>query len=276
MKIIDKKNKFCRFDPGKPGKKSIVSLRFLSRPSNDGLLRNDNHEYFKSRYGLFLLMFLTLSFVLNAQSKRGLVNDGVDLYKDGKFSDSEVNFKKSLEKDPELFQGHFNLGDAYYKQGRYDEAMQSYKNSLAFTDDKYNQSKVYHNIGNSLLKSQKYQESIGAYINALKLNPDDLETKYNLSYALNMLKQNQNQQQQQNKDQNKQDQDKDQQQNQNDQNKDQNKEQNKQNQQQQQQQNQISKDDAQRILEAMKNNEKDLQKKLRKVKGRAVAREKDW
>lgn len=227
-----------------------------------------------SKIFLFILFVYTIN--VSAQSKRGLVNDGVDLYKEGKFSDSEVNFKKSLEKDPELFQGHFNLGDAYYKQGRYDEAMQSYKNSLSFTEDKYNQAKVYHNIGNSLLKSQKYKEGIEAYKNALKLNPDDLETKYNLSYALNMLKQNQNQQQQQQNDQNKQDQNKDQQQNQNqnEQNKDQNK-QDQQNQ-QQQQKDQISKDDAQRILEAMKNNEKDLQKKLRKVKGKPVAREKDW
>lgn len=227
-------------------------------------------------FKIFFLILFVFTITASAQSKRGLVNDGVDLYKEGKFSDSEVNFKKSLEKDPELFQGHFNLGDAYYKQGRYDEAMQSYKNSLSFTEDKYNQAKVYHNIGNSLLKSQKYKEGIEAYKNALKLNPDDLETKYNLSYALNMLKQNQNQQQQQN-DQNKQDQNKDQQknQNQNEQNKDQNK-QDQQNQQQQQQKDQISKDDAQRILEAMKNNEKDLQKKLRKVKGKPVAREKDW
>jgi tetratricopeptide (TPR) repeat protein len=227
----------------------------------------------------FQFSFLSILFIstfICAQSKRGLINDGVDLYKNNKFSDAEVNFKKGLEKDNQMFEGHFNLGDAYYKQGRYDEAIQSFKNSLTFSDDKYDQAKVYHNIGNSLLKSQKYPESIGAYKEALKLNPEDLETKYNLSYALNMMKQNQNQQKQ-DQNQDKQDPKNDQQQNQNqDQNKnDQNKD--KQNQQQQQQQkNQISKEDAQRILEALKNNEQDLQKKLRQVKGKAVVREKDW
>ncbi len=217
---------------------------------------------------------LLLTSVLSAQSKRGLNNDGVDLYKEKKFTDAEVKFKKSLEKDPEMFQGHFNLGDAYYKEGRYDEAIQSYKNSLQFTDDKEEQAKVYHNIGNSLLKEQKYQEGIGAYKNSLKQNPDDLETKYNLSYALNMLKQNQQQKQNKddkNKEKNK-DQQKDQQQNQ-DQN-DKNKE--KQQNQQQQQKNQISKEEAQRILEALKNNETNTQKKLRKVKGKPVVTDKDW
>ena len=176
-----------------------------------------------------------------------------------------------MEKDPELFQGHFNLGDAYYKQGRYDEALQSYKNSLQFTDDKTNEAKAYHNIGNALMK----QQSVGAYANSLKKNPDDLDTKYNLSYALNMLKQNQ--QQQKNKNDKDQDKNKDQQQNQDQQNNQDKKDQNKDKQQnQQQQKNQISKEDAQRILEALKNTETDLQKKLRKVKGKPVVTEKDW
>ena len=224
-----------------------------------------------------VVMFLYCS--VAAQSKRSLVNNGVDHYKNGKYADAEVNFKKSLEKDPDLFQGHFNLGDAYYKQGRYDEALREYKNSLSFTKNKNDEAKVFHNIGNSLLKSQKYKESIGAYANALKLNPNDLETKYNLSYALDMMKQNQNQQKQ-NQNQDNKDQNKDQKQNQqqkNDQNK-QNKDQKKQNQQQQQQQqkNQISKEEAQRILNALKNDEKEIQKKLRKMKGKPVATEKDW
>ena len=225
----------------------------------------------KTIYIIFVLSAITF-----AQSKRSLNNDGVDLYSTKKYADAEVKFKKGLEKDPELFQGHFNLGDAYYKQGRYDEALQSYKNSLQFTDDKTNQAKVYHNIGNALMKQQKYQESVGAYANSLKKNPDDLDTKYNLSYALNMMKQNQ----QQNKNDKNQDKNKDQQQNQDQQNnqdkKDQNKDKQQNQQEQQEQKNQISKEDAQRILEALKNNETDLQKKLRKVKGKPVNTEKDW
>ena len=229
----------------------------------------------------FALAMASQIFVLNinAQSKRNLINDGVNLYESKKYSDAEVKFKKGLEKDNKMFQGHFNLGDAYYKQGRYDEALQAYKNSLQFTKDKEDEAKVYHNIGNSLLKSKQVKESLGAYAKSLKLNPKDDDTKYNLSYALNLLKQNQQQQKNkndQNKDKNK---DKQNNQNQNQQNnqdqKDKNKD--KQNQQQQQQQkNQISKQEAQRILDALKNNEADLQKKLRRMKGKPIATDKDW
>jgi Ca-activated chloride channel homolog len=213
-----------------------------------------------------------------AQSKRGLMNDGVEMYHQKKYNDAEVKFKKGLEKDPKMFEGHFDLGDTYYKQGRYDEAVQSFKKSLEFTKDKSDQAKVFHNIGNSLLKGKKYEESVGAFKNSLKLNPKDKDTKYNLSYALNMMKQNQNQNKQNKNDKNK-DKNKDQQnQNKNQQN-NQDKNKDKQNQQQQQQpqpKNQISKEEAQRMLDALKNNESDMQKKLRKDKGRPVATDKDW
>ncbi|MDP3441327.1 MAG: tetratricopeptide repeat protein [Ignavibacteria bacterium] len=232
------------------------------------------------KYCIALAFFI--SGIIAGQSNRSLNNDGVDLYSNQKYADAEVKFKKLLEKDPKLFEGHFNLGDSYYKQGRYDEALSSFNKSLEYTDDKSNRSKVYHNMGNSFMKGEKYKEAIQSYASALKNNPDDLETKYNLSYALNMMKQNQqqNQQNKNDKDKDKKDQNKDQKQNQDQQqNKNEDKKDDKKEQQQEQQQqqkNQISKEEAERILEALKNNEKDLQKKIRKIQGKAKTTEKDW
>ena len=140
-----------------------------------------------------VIFFSVFAVTLSAQSKRSLINDGVDLYKNNKFADAESNFKKGLEKDFETFEGHFNLGDALYKQQKYEDAIKSYQNALAFSQTENEKSKVYHNIGNALLKSEKLKEGVEAYKNALKLNPDDLETKYNLSYALNQMKQQQQQ-----------------------------------------------------------------------------------
>ena len=81
---------------------------------------------------IFLLLPLLLVVAANsfAQSTRGLVNDGVDYYNDNKFSDAEVNFKKGAEQSPESFEAKFNLGDAYYKQERYDEAIKSFLSRL--------------------------------------------------------------------------------------------------------------------------------------------------
>jgi hypothetical protein len=143
-------------------------------------------------------------------------------------------------------------------------------------------------MGNALMKGQRYQEAVKSYIESLKLNPNDQDTKYNLSYALAKLREQQQQQNKndKNKD-NKQDQQKDKQ-NQDQQKKDQEKQdQQKQNQQQQKQDQQqqkpqqgqekkMAKADAERILDVLKNSEKDVQKKLRVRQGVRVKTEKDW
>jgi tetratricopeptide (TPR) repeat protein len=238
-----------------------------------------------------LILFAIVSQESFSQSLRGLVNEGVENYNEGNFSDAEVNFKKGVEKSPESFEAKFNLGDAYFKQERFDEAIKSYNSAMAFAKDDLDTARVHYNIGNSLLKAQKINESIEEYKKSLKLNPGDQEAKYNLSYALEMLKNKDDQQQQKNdKDQNKdknEDQNKDQNQNKDPDNKDEQKDQqNKQDQQkqdqqdkkqqQQQQPQKISKEEAERILEALKDNEKDLQKELRKIKGKRVKTDKDW
>lgn len=235
-----------------------------------------------------ILLLLALSTVLFnsheifSQSLRGLVNDGVENYDKGNFSDAEVNFKKGVEKAPDNFQAKFNLGDAYYKQKRYDEAVKSYQAALPLALSNNEKAQVYYNVGNSLLKAQKIEESIEEYKKSLKLNPSDQEVKYNLSYALEMLK---------NPDQKEKDKDKKEDKNEDkeedkkeDKKEDQQKdEQNKQDQpkdndkqKQQQQPQKISKEEAERILEALKENEKDLQKELRKIKGKRVKTDKDW
>lgn len=74
----------------------------------------------KTKY--FLLFGLTFGCSsLFAQSTRGLVNDGVNAYEENKFADAETNFKKGIESNVENFEARFNLGDAVYKQGRFDE-----------------------------------------------------------------------------------------------------------------------------------------------------------
>ena len=237
---------------------------------------------------IIIYMLLFSAPLLFAQ--RSTINSGVDKYNEKKYPDAEVNFKKGLDKDPKSFEAHFNLGDAYYKEGHYDQSLKEYYSSLELTKDPSRKASTYHNIGNSLLKAKKIKESIEAYKNSLKINPKDMETKYNLSYALSLLNNQQNQQKnkqdnQQNKnDKNKDDQNKNQSQKNQDK-KDQNKQnqQNKPDQNQQAKQdnlkapkNQISKQEAERILQALKNNEKDIQKKLRRKTGAVVKTDKDW
>ena len=233
-------------------------------------------EKMKTRILFLLLTLVSMSY---SQSERFLIREGNKFFKDGKYIDSEVNYKKSLEKNKESQTGIFNLGDALYKQGKYDEAAEQFQNIIAKNTDKETKAQAFHNLGNTLLKSQTIPESIQAYKNSLKMSPADKDTKYNLEYAQTLLKQQQQQQQQKQdkKGQQKQDkQDKKQDQKQEEQKQDKQKQEQQKQQQAQQQKQKISKEDAERMLEALKNEEKDVQKKLQKKVPARISIEKDW
>ena len=202
---------------------------------------------------------------ISAQNERRFVRKGHDYYENEKYVESEVEFRKALEKDPESFEARFNLGDALFKQEKIDEALEQFQAIRNNTDDKQKISDVYHNIGNAFFARQEYEKSIEAYKEALRNDPYDNETRYNLIIAQKMLKKQQQDKQDQ-------EQEKEQQQEQEQQDQEQQDQQ-----QQDQQQQQISKENAERILKSLDENEKELQERLRKARQQQQKKtEKNW
>ena len=229
---------------------------------------------FNRKSFFYILILLFFSFSGFGQKDVKLLRQGNKLYDEGKYKEAEMDYRKALEINKESDKGKFNLGDAVYQEKNFNEATKIFEDLSGRQLDKSTKAKVLHNYGNSLLETKQYEQSIAAYKNSLLNDPADKDTKYNLEYARSMLKKQQQQQQQQNKNQDKKDQDK---KDQNNQNKDQqNKDQNKN--QQQDQNKKISKEDAERMLEALKNHEKKTMSKLKKSKAKVqqTVIEKDW
>ena len=233
------------------------------------------------------ILFLVTS--ASSQTVRSHVSRGNEAYGNAKYGDAEAEYKKALQKDSTAREAQFNLGSAYYKQQRFDEAQRVYAARVAATGKGSSDKELaYYDLGNTFFKSKKLEESLDSYKRTLRLNPSDEDARYNYLLAKDRLKQQQDQKKQDKQDKNKQDK-QDQKQDQNkDQNKDQqqkNKDQQNQPQQQQpkqdqanqqQQKNQMPKQQADRILDALRNNEKDIQKQLRKRAAARVTVEKDW
>ena len=222
-----------------------------------------------------------------AQQERKYIREGNDLFDKQDFEKAEVEYRKAADKKADSFEAAFNMADALYKQKKYDEALKQFSALAEKEKDKKRLGEIYHNIGNTLLSMEKTDESIEAYKESLRNNPDSEQTKYNLEFARhqkqqqqqnqdkNQDKQEQNQDQQQNQDKNQQNKDQNQEQNKDQQNQEQNQQQNKDQQQNQDQQNKdgkqdqdkqqqqqgqpqpqegkISKEDAERLLEALQN-----------------------
>ncbi len=236
------------------------------------------------------ILLLLQSAFLFAQKEKGYIYKGNKLYAEQKYKDAELNYRKSVEKKNQSVEGNFNLGDALYKQKQYDKAAEQFTKIAASPAARTAKAHAYHNLGNSLLQSKKLEESIEAYKKALMNNPKDDETRYNLAYAQQMLKKQQQQKNQnkdqknQNKDQKNKDQQNKDKDRKNQQNKDQDKkdggqdQKNKPDPQEGKQPDRLSKEDAQRMLDALNNDEQRTQDKIknRKVRAGSTRITKDW
>ena len=128
--------------------------------------------------------------------ERSSIRSGNRAYEEQDYKGSEEKYRAALEKQPASYEAAFNLGDALYKQGRYEESSQVF-DSLSRSPllSAEQMSRVYHNMGNALFAQQKLQETAESYKQSLRARPDDLETKYNLAYVQKLLEdQQQNQQ----------------------------------------------------------------------------------
>ena len=233
---------------------------------------------------IYIISLLLLGGIVSvhAQQKtdRDYLRSGNKLYNDSLFIKAEVDYRKALDINPKSTDAMFNLGNALLMQQKVKEAMEQYESVSKVEKDKSKLAEIYHNMGVILQSAKQYPQCIEAYKESLRNNPKDDETRYNLALAQKMLKdqqqnrQNQDQQQQQQQQQ-------DQKEDQKDQNKDQQeqdqKDQQQQQQQQQQNKNEMSKENAQQLLNAVMQDEKNVQEKVKKqiqIQGKKL--DKDW
>lgn len=234
------------------------------------------------RYYLLLLALCTFTFATAQRSYRDYLRGGNKLYNDSVFDKSEIQYRKALEKDANGVDALYNLGNSLLLQSKAKDAMDQYQIVEKRESDPARLAQVHHNKGVIHHGSKDYASAVEAYKESLRKNPHDHETRYNLALALHHLKQQQqqeqNQDQQQQEKEEQQEQQQQQQQNQNQQQQEQEQDQQQQQEQQQQeQQQQMSKENAEQMLQAAMQDEKDVQEKVKKMmqlRGRKL--EKDW
>lgn len=227
------------------------------------------------------------------RTDRDFVRRGNKLYADSLFVKAEVEYRRALDVNPQSMEAMYNLGNSLLAQQKAEEAMKQYqaaaslipaggRNIAVADEDKMKLAQIYHNMGVLLQSSQQLDACIEAYKSALRNNPRDHETRYNLTLAMKQ-RQQQQQEQQQNQDQQNQDQQKEeekQEQEQQEQQNQQEQEQQQQEQQQQQPQEQqdMSKENAEQMLNAIMQDEKEIQEKVQKAMQEVQPRrfEKDW
>lgn len=222
---------------------------------------------------------------------------GNSAYEEKDYSKAEAYYRKSNSKFPNKSQGAYNLGNSIYRTKQNSEAKFSYLNAIEQSKSRPEKHQAYHNLGNVLMNQKNYQAAVEAYKQALINDPKDEQTRYNYALARKMLKDNPpppNKDDDKSKDKRDKDKEKDKdkkddQQQKDDQDKNQDKKDGNQKQDQPEKQEQqqqkpqpkpggISPQRMENILDALNNEEKKIQDKVkaREHKGKPVQTDKDW
>lgn len=137
---------------------------------------------------LIALLLTTAGMVvsLNGQDAHRLLRDGDQRYQKGGYAEAEEYYRKSLARSNSA-NGHFNLGNSVYRQGRFPEAVGQFEQAARQAPSDAKKAEAYFNLGNAHFEAGNLEKSIEAYKNALRNDPSDIAAKYNLTLAQKKL-----------------------------------------------------------------------------------------
>lgn len=145
------------------------------------------------RYALHILtvalLVLTSGTALHAQKypERKHIRAGNKEYRQGNYAQSEVEYRRALEIVPDMYEGEFNLANSLYEQERYEESAQMFVRLAEQADDKIRAADCFYNAGNALCRQEMYKEALEAYKQSLRINPSDMDAKFNYAYVKKLL-----------------------------------------------------------------------------------------
>ena len=95
-----------------------------------------------------------------------------------------------LQRNPEAWPAHNNLGNVLFQKEQVDEAIIECQKAIEIYP---NHAKAHNNLGTALLKNRRLPEAIAQFQEAVRLDPTNTSAQNNLRIAQAMAKQRANQ-----------------------------------------------------------------------------------
>lgn len=130
---------------------------------------------------IFSYTLLLLLFTASAVEDRRKANKA---YEAGNYEEAEQLYLSAIEQEPDNTKLYFNLGNAQAKQGKVEEAIQSYMEFRSLAESPEDKAMAEYNIGTLLAKAENWKPAASHFKNSLKLNPSDMEAKHNYERVL--------------------------------------------------------------------------------------------
>lgn len=219
---------YVRLDEGNAINRVVADLRRMQRAEGQEARRLEPKEQFAwfAAVALLLLCADMLLFgaglklpqqararaaaiiiVLLATSAYGIgdLERGNRLYREGRYEEAIAAYQRVVEAGDASAQVHYNLGTALLAVGRFPDAEQHFQRALGAVDPELRQH-TFYNLGNRFLtegraevdvarQGELLDAAIEAYRRSLRIEPDDVDAKWNLELALRDREENEQRQQ---------------------------------------------------------------------------------
>jgi Ca-activated chloride channel homolog len=159
----------------------------------------------RGRFGRGRAAALLLAVVASMGLGIGDLERGNRHYREGRYDEAVAAYQRVLDDGKATPQLHYNLGTALLALGRYDDAEAHFQAALQGVDPELRQ-RTFYNAGNRFLEDARrtgdlqqqallLDAAIEAYRRSLRMAPADVQAKWNLELALRDREENEQQQQ---------------------------------------------------------------------------------
>ena len=145
----------------------------------------------KSLLFLFFMFCLTITY---GQNWRDSLSAARNAYENKEYGDALQYYQSTQNLAPDSIDFSDEMAQSAYKAREFEKASDIYQQGVNRKKSIGEKADAYHNLGNSQMKKKDYQNAIESYKESLRQNPNDEQTRYNLSEAIRQLSNQQKEQ----------------------------------------------------------------------------------
>lgn len=102
---------------------------------------------------------------------------GLELFKSGRYEEAVNSYKEAIKLKKDYAEAHYNLGDVYFKLNQFKQAIDAYKLAVKYQP---NFPTAYNNLGTAHFKLREHKKAIEAFKTGIRLDPKVSSLYFNL------------------------------------------------------------------------------------------------
>ncbi|WP_292010348.1 tetratricopeptide repeat protein [Chryseobacterium sp.] len=146
----------------------------------------------------FFIVFAFSSLLLGQENYRTLVYEGNQKFEGKNYDGASSKYMEAVKANEKDFMAHYNLGNALYKNKKYEEAKAEFEKAQQLSKTLPDKAAALHNLGNTYMQMNQPEKAADYYKQSLKQDPYNEATRKNFEIAKLKEKENQKKNQQNN------------------------------------------------------------------------------